>query len=408
MSCIVKVRRRALLGIGVVVCALGFSQPAWATELELPAGSVAKVTNVKFSACNKLAYGYQLDAGTKNELAGFAGGCLEMSEPDATIGPFGVTHTLRFYLTDNSCGFTFYSDGSEGSTEHAKVTGTNPYAVQLWDGGASCQYPPGKSDPEVPPGNLTATVTIEHALAPPEFGRCTKVVGKAGKYSNGGCTKNVVGSKTEKEFEWTSGPGAKNKYTGSGAASTLFETTEGYSAGCASEKASGEYVKGSDNKHLTMTLEYSGCKVINSPGGAINGAPCQTGGKASGEAADNPLVGEVGWLDKAKKLTALLLEPAPGYAPNFTPIVECAGYGFQVRTHGRGLLVPIKNDAMKKEEALKFKQTKGIQEPDAWHVGEPGQETTYLELFGPVSGQSGIGFELKLKNEEKLELNIVV
>src|SRR5438093_67364 len=63
---------------------------------------------------------------------------------------------------------------------------------------------------------------------------------------------------------------------------------------------------------------------------------------------------------------------------------------FQLRTHGRGLLVGIKNDAMKKEETLKFKHREDVQGPHVWHPGEgeADEETSYLELTGPDAEQS--------------------
>ena len=347
-------RRRVLLIAGAVLALglSGYAQPAAAAELTLPGGYVAKVTNVKFGACNNLSYGYQLDAeeGPEGKLASFPGGCGEAPGPNATIGPYGGAHVLRFYLEDNTCGFTFYSDGSGGSGEHAKITGTNPYLVQLRDGGGFCEYPPGQPIPPSGGGNLEATVTIEPApVEAPEFGRCKKVAGKAGKYSDKACTENAAGSKTESKFEWFPGPGPKNKFTAKGGSSTLFETNSGYSSGCASEKASGEYVPLSNNKHLTASLVFTGCKVISSPGGVINGASCQTIGQAAGEVIDNPLVGEVGWQNKATNETALALGAAAGYAPNFTPTIDCGGYNFQVRTYGGGLLVFIRNNAMGKK-----------------------------------------------------------
>jgi hypothetical protein len=403
------VSRIRILVVGLAFGLLGFAQNAFATEISLPAGSVAKLTNVKTGACNKLAYGYQLDGGAQVELGSFAGGCGEMGQANATIGPFGATHVLRFYLEDRTCNFTFFSDGSAGSLNHGNVTGSNPYKLALRDGGGFCEFPPGKELPPSEGGNVTATVTIGVAGAPepPDFGRCVKLATKTGRYSVASCTKNVAGSKTESLYEWQSGVGPNHKYTATGGVSTLFETREGDSAACASETASGEYSTSSDNKHMTMSLVSAGCHVVNSPNGAINGASCQTAGRAEGEVADNPLVGEIGWLNHAKKQTALLLEPAPGNAPDLTPVIECAGFQFQVLASGRGLLVPIKNGSMRLEETLKFKQLRGIQKPDVWHVGEPDEETTFLDLTGAATGQSGIGFELKIKNEEKLEVSAI-
>src|SRR6478752_1130292 len=67
--------RRALLAAGavLVVALSGFAQPAWGTELVLPPGEVAKVTQVKFGACSSLTYGYQLDEGPETNSRRFPG-----------------------------------------------------------------------------------------------------------------------------------------------------------------------------------------------------------------------------------------------------------------------------------------------------------------------------------------------
>ncbi len=389
--------------LAVVLGVLASAQAAWATELELPKGAVAKITNASFRSCNDETYGYQLDGGPGVELANTPGGCREVAASNATIGPFEADETLTFYLTDNTCGLTFHSNGGE----HAEVTGANPFEVQLWDAGGFCEYKPGVEDPDVPPGNLEATVTIDHAPEPPEFGRCVKIAGKSGEYADSKCTKHEEGESGGK-YEWLSGPGAANKFTTSGGASVFFETREGYSGSCASVTGAGEYVSGGDDKHLTATYEWAGCKVISSPNGVINGASCQSAERPAGDVVSSPLVGEVGWENKAKKATALLLEPAEGAGDVFSRW-ECGGFDFATTTHGRGLLVPIKNDAMKGSETLKYKEKKGIQVPSTWHVGEPAEETTFLEDNEPIPfGRSGIGFQPVLTNEEALELNAVV
>ena len=86
---------------------LGFTQAAQATEVVIPSGGVAKVTDVKFSACNDLTFNYQLDAGAKVELGNKTYGCFDLQGPDATIGPFSEAHVLRFGINDNTCGYTF-------------------------------------------------------------------------------------------------------------------------------------------------------------------------------------------------------------------------------------------------------------------------------------------------------------
>ena len=86
---------------------------------------------------------------------------------------------------------------------------------------------------------------------------------------------------------------------------------------------------------------------------------------------------------------------------------ECGGLVVKVR--GK-VLVPIKNDAMKTSEMLKFKATNGKQKPEKW---EESSEKVILEASfkgGPFE-QSGQQIESTLKElagEQALELNAVV
>jgi hypothetical protein len=136
----------------------------FATGIVIPAGTTATLSNARWTngPCDALTYGYQLNLGANVALASKPGGpCFNAALPGATIGPFPTAVLLRIFLRDTgtpsvSCNYTFYSDGS-----HARVTGTNPYAVDIRDS-VFCQVPP--SVPLVPPGpgggNLNVTVTI--------------------------------------------------------------------------------------------------------------------------------------------------------------------------------------------------------------------------------------------------------
>jgi hypothetical protein len=136
----------------------------FATGIIVPAGKIATLSNARWThtPCDALTYGYQLNLGTRVPLASKQGGlCINANLPGATIGPFRTATLLRIFLTDTgtpsvSCNYTFYSDGS-----HARVTGANPYSVDIRDS-VFCQVPP--TVPLVPTGvgtgNLSVTVTI--------------------------------------------------------------------------------------------------------------------------------------------------------------------------------------------------------------------------------------------------------
>jgi hypothetical protein len=105
---------------------------------DVPAGSTASFTNVGYSACNSLSWGYQLSGGSNQGVGSFGGGCHAGTGSDATIGPFATDVTLRVFLTDNHCHFTYYSDGTP--VDHVIVEGSNPFKLRFADSGGFCEH----------------------------------------------------------------------------------------------------------------------------------------------------------------------------------------------------------------------------------------------------------------------------
>ena len=103
----------------------------------IPGGSTASFTSVQFGACNSLSWGYQLNGGANQVQATFPGGCGSGSASNVTIGPFTTPGTLRVFLTDNHCNFTYYSDGTP--VDHVIVSGSNPYSLRFADSGGFCE-----------------------------------------------------------------------------------------------------------------------------------------------------------------------------------------------------------------------------------------------------------------------------
>jgi hypothetical protein len=128
-------------------------------EFLIPAGQLATLSDTAFMrACNSLTYGYSLNDGSTTVLASKPTGCSTAAQPNATVGPFETAVILRIFLTDNTCNQTYYSNGN-----HALVTGSGPYDVDIMDAGGYCEAPEGT--PRSPAdfggvGNLTTTVTI--------------------------------------------------------------------------------------------------------------------------------------------------------------------------------------------------------------------------------------------------------
>jgi hypothetical protein len=104
---------------------------------DVPAGQTASFTNVHYSACNNLSWGYQLSGGSNQGVGSFGGGCHTGTGANATIGPFATDMTLRVFLTDNHCHFTYYSDGTP--VDHVIVEGSNPFQLRFADSGGFCE-----------------------------------------------------------------------------------------------------------------------------------------------------------------------------------------------------------------------------------------------------------------------------
>ena len=104
----------------------------------IPTGSIATFSNVTYSACNSLTWGYQLGGGANQSLGTFGGGCHAGTGSGTTIGPFATDMTLRVFMTDNHCRFTYYSDGTP--VDHVIVEGSNPFALRFADSGGFCEH----------------------------------------------------------------------------------------------------------------------------------------------------------------------------------------------------------------------------------------------------------------------------
>ena len=126
-----------------------------AGEFLVPAGQTASLSDTRLSSCNALTYGYGFSTGERTNLGGKAPGCATVAPPDATIGPFPTGVIVRIILADMTCGQTFDSAGG-----HARITGSNPYDVDIVDAGFFCEAPEGTTRVPGINGNLSITLTV--------------------------------------------------------------------------------------------------------------------------------------------------------------------------------------------------------------------------------------------------------
>jgi len=260
---------------------------------------------------------------------------------------------------------------------------------------------------------VSVAMSASASAAAPEYGQCLKGTEHSeSNYDSSKCIKLASEDTglTEAErlkkgvYKWTPGfVAGKTEFTTTGGAATL-KTKGGKTVTCTSEKSTGKYLEDGTNKKESTTVEFAGC--------ASSGFACTTVGKATGELVTRELIGEVGFENKLKKKTALKLEPGPTASLKFIEF-KCVGLEIKVRGKGEeagaGILVNIKNDAMKFEEILKYKATAGVQKPVKWEGPNP---TTFLESNFENTGyeQSGQEIESKVKNvgSQKYELNAVL
>ena len=251
---------------------------------------------------------------------------------------------------------------------------------------------------------ITALASANAMAAAPEYGRCVKVAKNSkgeytGKFSEAKCLKEVPASERAKKgkYEWEPGLG-KRKFTSSGGAG-LLETVKGSTVSCEAESSGGEFKPGNNKEEADVIVKFTGCKTLS--------LQCTSPGDKPGELTTNELEGIIGWEKKATKKTDLELYPAKSVASGLFIEFSCSGVVIQVR--GK-VLVPIKNDAMKETETLKFKATKGKQKPEKWEESsEPAiLESSFSNISQSEFEQAGQTITSTVKGEEKAELNAVV
>jgi hypothetical protein len=269
---------------------------------------------------------------------------------------------------------------------------------------------------------LSAIASATASAEPPEFGQCLKIAKgvekKLSLYDSAKCIKHASedgGTEAEKlkkgNYEWVPGPKpGENSFTRAGGVVTAV-STNGESLTCQSEEATGHYIVGGNNKEEELNVTFKKC--------AAGGLTCGTDGRAPGELVLEPLIGIVGFEHEPKQgdttRHTLLQLHAATTGGDFTDFKCTATANTKWRGNGpkEGVLVPIKNDAMKFEETLRYTQTKGIQKPTKWFppLAEYG-EAQFLERNILETGWTMLGLAVKTKErnvgEVKYELNAFV
>jgi hypothetical protein len=242
-------------------------------------------------------------------------------------------------------------------------------------------------------GAVAATSAMATA---PEYGRCIKKAKAEGKgFTASKCT--VAGEGTKAKYEWIPGAG-KTKFETKGGIGIL-SAVNGQKVECKTESSTGEFFEGTNKEAGNMAIKFNECVSL--------GQACSTPGAKSGELVTNNVEALVGWENKALKKTDIELHPGKSVSSGLFIEFECGGLVVKVKG---AVLVPVKNDAMKTSEILKFVQKAGKQKPEKWEESS-GKVILEASFEGGPYEQSGqqIASTLKeLAGEQALELNAVI
>jgi hypothetical protein len=247
-------------------------------------------------------------------------------------------------------------------------------------------------------GAVAATSALATA---PEYGRCLKKATKSlPGFTTSKCTEEAK-EVAKGAYEWIPGAG-KTKFETKGGIGVLTSVS-GQKVECKTESSTGEFFEGTNKEAGNMLIKFNECESLN--------LACSTPGAKTGELVTEDVEARVGFIKKeaiaTKSKLGLELYPAKSVTSGQFIEFECGGLVVKVR--GK-VLVPIKSDAMKTSEILKFVATKGKQKPEKW---EESSEKAILEssFKGGAFEQSGQQITSTLKElagEQALELNAAV
>lgn len=246
---------------------------------------------------------------------------------------------------------------------------------------------------------ITASAGATAFSGSPELGEChLKKVGSTNTpfYTNNGCTKKSLGTKTDK-YEWTAGPGVgEETFTSSGGVATL-ESVGGNKISCKTVTNTGKY-NGAFEDETSVTFE--GCESVSFK------VSCQNTGAPLGQIKTTVLKSEDGYITPPKSVGVLLTGKA---GPNLAEF-ECGGggtgKGALVFVHG-GVIAPVTViNKMEAKTTQKFKATKGIQKPTKFSGGptEVLTTTTFLSATEKTEEQSGQTVIATVTNASPVEI----
>jgi hypothetical protein len=244
-------------------------------------------------------------------------------------------------------------------------------------------------------GTTGATLAVNAAASPPEFGRCVPVTTpRTGEYSGKSCLSPAGG---KGRYNFVPGPGEHPKFEGTNSEVVVLAMPN-LTIDCAAETFNGEYTGA---KTASVTIDLIGCTNVAS------GKRCQSNPAKEGEIEPpGMLEGEIGPI-------AVGTRPGVGLDLKRAPLIAsftCGEFGELPEDTGViegsviGKLAPI--NSMREELKLQYKTAEGKQVPESFEGGS--KDTLTVQL---VSGLGATAEPATLKekrieilNEEAIEI----
>lgn len=248
--------------------------------------------------------------------------------------------------------------------------------------------------------SLLVALAIAPAAAqaePPEFGRCSKLSGKTGGYSNSSCTTPSPGKAGS--FEWY--PGAANpKFTTKSKEGSriAFEGVNNVRVTCTGETSTGEYTSPKLEEHVVFT--FTGCMT--------QGLPVSSPGAAAGEVTTNPTECELGVLLKGATPRQDKIGLTCAEEATFMWMKWGAGIYTGAEWCMRGWwFFTIASNHMKTVTGLRSQQSHGVQYWEKFQEGPPEPlEATFNG--GTTWERAALSLRSVQTNEEPIEVNSVL
>lgn len=260
------------------------------------------------------------------------------------------------------------------------------------DGSLALIGAPAHSGPTQSGAAWAFTTPVEEPPSP-ELGRCAKAPaekeGRKTVYKGGYTTSTcLTASPTQTgKYEWLAGV-TKTGFVTVGSTSVKLETLAKAKLKCTSESGEG----------FITSAKTVGSVIVRLKGCESSGHDCSTTGLGEGDLESAKLEGVLGWEAKASGNVALDLYPVG----KMGPFMRFSCNGISGALSG-SVIAAIKADKMAVTTGLKFKASKGKQEPEALEGGE--RDVLLGSLGGGNEEQAGLTLTMSQTYEEAVEIN---